>query len=767
MFVIKSLGKLIWGNPNSPQLIQISAGQLYLVRPDSPKGNRECIFHDATAIVRRTGTEWQYQLVIARIFDEGEEELEAEEEEEEEEEEDFESDEKAFLIDETIEFRKGHFEGLTAFCWKDPAGDPEESFEFVCDLNTIAHTVNAFEYTIYYCMYERKYKKSREEATDQDIQSFIYVPKVEKVDKFDKSPSTPIREKSTTSYSSPISATTTPPNRRDISGPSTPKKKTVALDFPDSPSIDLVATAQVELHCFDPNSGEFVLKSPLATAKIMKGRLYEYWLVVDENSTRHVGQRIEPRMNPVFNSAHQCLIWCYFGELSQVHSFLIRFLEREDEYNFKKKYTTSMYETLNETKAKEDEQEYLMNAYQDDIEMPDADSSDQSETDEEETDSSDEESDYRQDKNPSGDTDDVNSQLLVGYKHDRSFVLKGNKIGVFKHTDDDRLEFDSNISEIKKPGGKKFNPTKGMLHEEDSSIILMDPNDEHNLFKMDLEYGKVVEEWNVHDIFPVANIFPSNKFAQTTAEKTMIGMSHNSLFRIDPRLPDAKLVDSQLKSYMTKNNFTCGATDDKGHIAVGSEKGDVKLFDSLGKNAKTNLPALGSGIKGIDVTADGRWIIATTSRYLLLLDTEIKSDPNRKLGFEKSFPKSQKPVPRRLQLKPEHLSLMEVPVNFTPARFNTGESEMEKTIVTSTGPFVITWNFRRVKQGKLYDYQIKRYAEDIVADNFRFGQDRSIVVTLPHDVTLAKKNHLSTPTKAVLSPARYQKKSPNKNNINK
>ncbi|CAG8438538.1 16246_t:CDS:10 [Acaulospora morrowiae] len=744
MFVIKSLGKLIWGDASTPELIQITDGELYLIRPNSPRGNRECLFHKATAIVRRTGTEWQYQLVIARI------------------ENDY---EKIFLIDESLEFRKGQFEGLTTFTWKDLTGEADEWLEFMCDINTTAHTANTFEYTVYSCMYERKFHKSHEEATEEEIQKFAYVPrKVESTPSDKTPPTTPRRLRSTASQSSPVSATTTPSQHTDV-GPSTPKKLTVTSDFPSSPdSLENIVSVEAELHVFDPATAEFVLKSSDVTAKILKGKRFEYWLVIDdEDHTRIVGQRIEPKMNPVFNSTHRCLIWCYFADSGQVFSFLIRFQNTADEYNFKRKYTTSMYETLNEAKAKEDEQEYLINAYQEDVEMPDADTSDQEET-EEEIESSDEEENDDNNKGRNEDynnTNDINKQLLVGYKHDRSFVLKGNNIGVFKHTDDDRLEFATNINEIKKPGGKKFNPEKGMLHEEDSSIVLLDAQDENNLFKMDLEYGKVVEEWKVHDYIPVTNIFPGSKFAQTTAEKTLVGMSHNSLFRIDPRLSGQKLVDSQLKQYVTKNNFVCGTTDAKGHIAVGSEKGDVKLFDTLGKNAKTNLPALGSGIKGIDVTADGRWIIATTARYLLLLDTEIKSDPDKPLGFEKSFPKDQKPIPRRLQLRPEHLSIMEEPVNFTPARFNTGASAMEKTIVTSTGPFVVTWNFRSVKQGNIYNYQIKRYDDVVVADNFRFGQDRSIVVTLPHDVTLTKKTHLSTPTSAVLSPSKYQRKSPN------
>ncbi|KAI4255317.1 MAG: hypothetical protein L6R42_006798 [Xanthoria sp. 1 TBL-2021] len=51
---------------------------LYLVRPLSPKGYSERIFKDATATIRRPGQEYQYQLVVQRAYEKGEEELLAE-----------------------------------------------------------------------------------------------------------------------------------------------------------------------------------------------------------------------------------------------------------------------------------------------------------------------------------------------------------------------------------------------------------------------------------------------------------------------------------------------------------------------------------------------------------------------------------------------------------------------------------------------------------------------------------------------------------------
>lgn len=45
-----------------------------------------------------------------------------------------------------------------------------------------------------------------------------------------------------------------------------------------------------------------------------------------------------------------------------------------------------------------------------------------------------------------------------------------------------------------------------MLHGEDTSMVMQDANNPNSVYRMDLEYGKVVDEWKVHDDIPI-NIF--------------------------------------------------------------------------------------------------------------------------------------------------------------------------------------------------------------------------------------------------------------------
>lgn len=243
-----------------------------------------------------------------------------------------------------------------------------------------------------------------------------------------------------------------------------------------------------------------------------------------------------------------------------------------------------------------------------------------------------------------------------------------------------------------------------------------------------------------------------------TGEQTFLGLSRNALYRIDPRLSGNKLVDSELKQYVSKNDFSAVAATEKGHIAVASNKGDIRMFDRLGINAKTHIPALGEPIIGLDVSADGRWVLATCRTYLLLIDSLQTEGKNAgKLGFEKSFAKDSKPQPRRLGLQPAHVAQFQhetkAALRFTPARFNTSVDGKETSIITATGPFIVTWNMKKVLAGRKDPYTIKRYAEEVKADDFKFGSDKNVIVALPNEVNMVAKQSFKKPTRESIASA--------------
>ncbi|OTB06405.1 hypothetical protein M426DRAFT_72210 [Hypoxylon sp. CI-4A] len=786
MFVLKNVGKLIFGSGGQESLIELPQGQLYLVRPLSPKGYSELIFKDATARIRRTGQDYQYQLVVQRVYEEGEAEL-ADEEGEDEELNALaaEKDEKTFLLDEALHFRVENRESSQkVLAWKDLSGDVGDVYEFVCDPTIKSAQVETFERIARQCQYERKYRKHHSTASNSDLEQFDFeeqpIPQaspihsptlarsIESSDamfQLKNEANVSAKRDAIPSASSVLADPEPEPFEEPVvqSPPSKQQKEPPQPPAQPEP-LEIFSMELGELHFFDFPSGAFVIHDSSVTAQVSDIGGWNYWLHVASSERQWLGIPITADINPVFNFEYLSFIFNQFTDDGSAYSWLLRFKDGKTLERFQDGLMRALWEQLNEvkwTKVKEQDRQYVLDAFED-LNMEDA-PIEEEEEEEEPVVEEEPENDAPQSEHYDSDEEEedvetepqdayTNSALAVGYKHDRSFVVRGPKIGVFKHTPKNHLEFTTNISKVETPKGASFVPKKVMLHNEDRNLILQNDTDPNKLYRMDLEYGKVVDEWNVHDDIPVITFAPENKFAQMTHEPTFLGISKNALFRVDPRLSGNKLVDSQLKQYVSKNDFSAVSTTEKGYVAVASNKGDIRLFDRLGINAKTVIPALGEPIIGLDVSADGRWVLATCRTYLLLIDALQKAGKNEgKLGFEKPFAADSKPQPRRLALNPEHVAQFHHEtgkgVNFTPARFNTSKTNEETSIITATGPYIIDWNLDKVVRGSKAPYIIKRYEDTVRADDFKFGTDQNVIVTLPNWVNMVGKQSLKRPTR--------------------
>jgi hypothetical protein len=686
------------------------------------------------ATIRRIpSVEHNFQLVITRVYDEGDQDLLEDEEETDEE--------RVFLISEELEFRTSQSDGEPTLLWRDLQGGVDEFYEFVAS-GTNAPTKAFFEMCMYRAMYERKYKISADNLRDEDLAEFIW-----------QAPATDRKGNAATKKSS----------AKAKDAPRSPQSP--ASSSNSDPSLEVIIDEKAELFLWDRSEGYFVLEAAVFARIVQrKGANYSFFLTATSQEGQVLAHHVSSQMMQRWSPATWSLTWNNVNESGNQSSWCLRFESQEAFEGFRAEFTKRAWESTNQTswdKVKADERAYVINADVEDVEM-----TVETDDDEEEAvldelgDEDEEEEDEREGSSlPSGPKEGRNSQLTVGYKGDRSYVVRGDKIGVFRHKPDE-VEYVASIANITDMKGKKFDPKNVMLHQQDSKMIVMNPGAPNSLFHLDLERAKIVEEWKVHDNITVDHIAPNNKFSQTTHEQTLVGTSHNALFRIDPRMSGNKLVDSQYKQYASKNKFSGVTTTASGKLAVASEKGDIRLYDTVGKIAKTALTPLGDPIAGIDVSADGRWIVATTKTYLLLVDVLIGQGKYAgSLGFDRSFPADAKPVPRRLQLRPEHVAYMNHNVAFTPARFNVGESQEENAIVTSTGQYVIAWDFAKVKKGQMDKYEIKKYEDLVVQDNFRFGDDKEIIVALQNDVLSVNKKSLRKPTRTSLAPERRNTRS--------
>lgn len=325
----------------------------------------------------------------------------------------------------------------------------------------------------------------------------------------------------------------------------------------------------------------------------------------------------------------------------------------------------------------------------------------------------------------------ANTGLEIGTVSDRTFVFReskqGTMVGVFGYNNDGDLQHKATIKSLSH-GQKVINAKKHLLHDADTKMLLLDEKKPNSVFCMDLETEQVVEEWqaNLHSVdMTVRELAPQSKYAQSKSEKTVVGINLNRLLLLDQRLNSAnKMVDQQTFVYKKAPNLSCIATNEKGQAVTGDATGQIRFHSHLNKKAKTALPGLGDPITGVDVTADGTWALATTEKYLLVIPTSHQD------GVRTAFDVGlrNKPAPIKLMLDPADVVRFNITkICFTRARFNTGEGK-ESWIVTSTGRFIITWNFRKVKKNKRFAYKIKKCQQEVVQDNFMFNDDSSILV---------------------------------------
>jgi len=261
------------------------------------------------------------------------------------------------------------------------------------------------------------------------------------------------------------------------------------------------------------------------------------------------------------------------------------------------------------------------------------------------------------------------------------------------------------------------------------------------MFNFDMEAGKIVEQFTADKDAKVSGMrHLTNKFknGQESTERTFVGIGERSIYTLDPRL-GKKEKAAESKVYKTNPQFSQVSTTIGGGLAIGSLSGEIRLFKDVGGNARTLLPGLGDPIRSVDMSVDGHWIVATTQTYLLVIPTLCE---NGKTGFEHRMG-SEKPMPKKLQIHVKDLAKFKIShVDFTNARFNnyntsTGE---HTSIVTSSGPYLFTWNFKKVKKGMLKCYQIKRIenwgqgSHNVVDSQFKFNDDERILVTEPKSI---------------------------------
>jgi hypothetical protein len=63
------------------------------------------------------------------------------------------------------------------------------------------------------------------------------------------------------------------------------------------------------------------------------------------------------------------------------------------------------------------------------------------------------------------------------------------------------------------------------------------------------------------------------------------------------------------------------SVDQKGNYALGSSSGEIRLYNKIGSNANCKYSSFGDKVLHLESTKDGKWLLATFAKFLILLPT--------------------------------------------------------------------------------------------------------------------------------------------------
>ncbi|KAJ1942731.1 Vacuolar import and degradation protein 27, partial [Kickxella alabastrina] len=326
---IKFVRSLFSKSNPSPENLKLTTGVLYELHPPGSKVTRVCLYKDAEISIRRTKIPHQFQLVVQKVIEEGEEPQDSDDELD---------DERAFLIDVGLKFINTKYEGHLGFKWRDPlSATVGGGFEFIVEYPTDSDKVvrDKFALAVAKCAWERMHERSYEEGEEAEFQKIVDDAEAEDLENL---------LNSVTIDESDILAAVAD-HKPDL----TPVKQQPPLRKPKEPAALAMGIITVSvigsLFLFDPHTSEFVLLDKEVALSVVEMSKFTYFINVISNRKNYVSQLVDPDMNAVFNNEHRSLIWNYFDSTGS-YSFSFKAADERHYESLHQGMTKAAYETL-------------------------------------------------------------------------------------------------------------------------------------------------------------------------------------------------------------------------------------------------------------------------------------------------------------------------------------------------------------------------------------------------------------------------------------
>jgi hypothetical protein len=300
----------------------------------------------------------------------------------------------------------------------------------------------------------------------------------------------------------------------------------------------------------------------------------------------------------------------------------------------------------------------------------------------------------------------TNTFTLQSYIHNRIFSFKNNNtISIYKILSSHQQP----ITSITLPPITPSLPSTALLSNADTSLLLLTSS---SLYHYSLPPNKIISTYKTNtSLIPCINaISHPTKLSQSTCTSVLHCINSNTLFTLD--LHNKSVIHNM--HYKTNIQLSCIATSDKGDIVVGALNGVIRVYDKvIGKKAKMKLKISDTAIKAVDVSLNGRYVVATCKQYLVFCDLQKESNVILKLMLQ--------------DVKEYGLQEEE----YRKGRFDVQGKE-ETKIVGCVGKVVVIWRLKDVLNRKGSEYKIIEMNNIVIDNDVKYNSNDVIITT--HDV---------------------------------
>lgn len=297
----------------------------------------------------------------------------------------------------------------------------------------------------------------------------------------------------------------------------------------------------------------------------------------------------------------------------------------------------------------------------------------------------------------------TNTFTLQSYIHNRIFSFKNNNtISIYKILSSHQQP----ITSITLPPITPSLPSTALLSNADTSLLLLTSS---SLYHYSLPPNKIISTYKTNtSLIPCINaISHPTKLSQSTCTSVLHCINSNTLFTLD--LHNKSVIHNM--HYKTNIKLSCIATSDKGDIVVGALNGVIRVYDKvIGKKAKMKLKISDTAIKAVDVSLNGRYVVATCKQYLVFCDLQKESNVILKLMLQ--------------DVKEYGLQEEE----YRKGRFDVQGKE-ETKIVGCVGKVVVIWRLKDVLNRKGSEYKIIEMNNIVIDNDVKYNSNDVIITT--------------------------------------